>query len=366
MPITTSPPFRIVVRSPADKQSQTRDKWTQVGTGAGWGSNTPYFNRPCVMPNGNIVTFWRPHAGDRSRSGVWIYSVQTNTWSAVPEASVIFPGGWPVTATGQRGLQWENSFTDWDDVTQSIVSSQPAPNPSGQPGQGDFRFVPATNTFVYFQNGLAGADRMGGCWDGKAYMFGLMSGAFNQIQFRELPNGRVQSYSDKAIPALGAGPGGDTALSGAKMGVVRGGIDHRVGMAWLFNNSSELYVRDLTGGPNDGRGWVHLPTTGPKPKSAFCATLVEHLDCIVAYSGSAKGHQDDPAGPDPRVTYVLNLATLHWRYGPQLPAAVPPGVAQVQANFLYDRFNRKTYQVQAAESLAGYAVWRLDLEETQL
>jgi hypothetical protein len=137
-------------------------------------------------------------------------------------------------------------------------------------------------------------------------------------------------------------------------------------MAWLFNNANELYVRDLTGGPNDGRGWVQLPTTGAKPKSAFCATLVEHLDCIVAYSGSAKGHQDDPAGPDPRVTYVLDLATLHWRHGPQLPATVPPGVAQVQANLLYDRFNRKIYQVQAATDLAGYAVWRLDLEETQL
>jgi hypothetical protein len=353
------PPFRIVVRSPAD--AQTKDKWTQIGTGAGWRVGSPFFNRPCCMPSGKIVTIWNAPSSPATASGIAVFDPGTGLWSYIPEASIRWPASWPMSKNGlQHASQWENCFSDWDEVTGSVFWSAGGPIDTNH---NDTRFDPATNTLTWFAPGLVGSDRMGGVWNGKAYMFGMMSGEFNQIQFRVLPNGVRQFYRDTVIPPYD----GTLELSGANMGIVRGGIDHRTGHAWMFTNAGELYMRDLSGGPSDGLGWNHLATSGRKPAFGFSACLVEHLDKIACFTGNGTGNSETGPTADARKTYILDLATLHWRAGPQLPSTVPPGFAQTQNNMLYDRFNKKTYCLTlGSASTAGYTVWRLDIEETQL
>ena len=149
------------------------------------------------------------------------------------------------------------------------------------------------------------------------------------------------------------------------MGGARMGIDHRTGIAWMFNNDNELYMRNLVGGPKDGLGWVHYPTVGTKPKMGCTFTLVEHLDLIVGYTGDAHGQGGDGfAGADPQTTYILDLATLIWRNGPAAAAAVPlpTAVPQTAAALLYDRFNKEVKYV----ITTGLQVWRLDIAATPI
>jgi hypothetical protein len=107
---------------------------------------------------------------------------------------------------------------------------------------------------------------------------------------------------------------------------------------------------------------VRYPTSGTRPIGAFTACLAEHLNSIVAYTGDGTGQTGEAITSTPRTTYVLDLASLHWRLGPAAPATVPPGIQQTQANLIYDRFNKKTYAVQVGSS--SYQVWRFDQTET--
>ncbi len=331
------------------------DRWAFLGNAAQTLPAAPsaFFNRPCVMDNGDIITIWDAPA-DATKSGVWIFGHDTNQWTN-PDLSVFgtFPADWPRDATGRPLFRWENNFSDWDDLTSSVFWSTPAP--TNFAAQDDVRFVRGTNTFVSFPKGLAGGDRMGGCWNGTAYMFGFVSGRFNQIEARALPDGPVVTYNDANVPPYGSAP---TDLSGSPHGTVRGGVDHRTGMAWCFNNSNELYMRSLVLGAADPVGWFHLPTVGTKPNLGASYCLHEGLDLIIAYTGSAEAQSEDGfVGNDPGTTYILDLATLVWRLGPGPRAAVPTEVPQTSGALLYDRFNREVKFVLAD----GLFVWRLDV-----
>lgn len=353
--------FNLLVQSPP----AVNDTWTLLNTNGNpsWLDSAPWFNRPCCVPDGRIFVYWRKTA---LNSGIWVFNPATPLAGFTPVllADTTMPAEMP----GGPG-QWENTGMDYDDTNGVIFSTMPAPGaPLGT--NGDWRYDPIARVMTYRAYTVGGfeADSPVGVWNGKAYQMSL-HGAPRQVAYRATPSGAIASYSDSALATLGASANGED-LSWAAMGVHRGGVDHRVGMAWQFNNSNELYVRDLIGGPGDGKGWVHLQTTGSRPINGFVATLVEHLNAIVAFTGNTTGNNGGAPSADPLTTYVLDLATLHWRYGPTSPTQVTPdggsGNGQAGMALVYDRWNRKTYWLGPRAGHLGYAVWLLELEETQL
>jgi hypothetical protein len=333
------------------------DTWRRLDDGSGSGVSS-YFSRPCILPpSGDIMHIWDA-SSNQSLSGVRIFSRANKTWQTLRMSALgPFPADWPKDGSGRPNFRWENSSADWcDNIGKAMWSCA---GPIIFPKNYETFFDPATATFTQFQSGCTGSDRMGGYWNGRYYLWGQVSGQYNQIQTRALPSGALEIWNDANIPPLGSG----SQVSGASMGTVRGGVDHRTGHAWLFNNDNELYMRSLAAGTADRVGWYHLPTTGPRPSVGACYCLVEHLDCIVAYTGDTHGQgEDNSAGTDPQTTYILDLATLVWRYGPTLPATVPPGVPQTSAALLYDRFNHEVKYV----LMYGLQVWQLDIASSRL
>ncbi len=81
----------------------------------------------------------------------------------------------------------------------------------------------------------------------------------------------------------------------------------RLRRAWDLACSGKRPVVWITGEPGIGKTTL----TGPRPSVGACCCLVEHLDCIVAYTGDTHGQDGDGvARTDPQSTYSLDLATL--------------------------------------------------------
>jgi hypothetical protein len=199
--------------------------------------------------------------------------------------------------------------------------------------------------------------------DGTFYRWGGYSiGSGQDLYTKTVIDGSwVAKNPTGTLPTFGVST--DNNNTAARVTWARGGVDGRTGQVWVIADDNELFVWE----PDTNRV-TQLPTTGAAPP--YINTLFvlhEAADAIVGFCGTdftASG--GGGTGTVARQTYVLDLATLHWRLGPGPAQTVPPAWQYVQYyGFHYDRVGERVVLI-ATNAIQGAEVWSLDLEETQL
>jgi len=202
-------------------------------------------------------------------------------------------------------------------------------------------------------NTMSFADGRFEYWNGATYAFASWS-TQSALKTRNLTTGLVTTLESSS-------PSG---TEPSRLPQLRGGVDHRNGMAWLHGNGLELYQRDLT--QPAGSGWQHvlttnIPTTpqppgiGAGPNYGILTVLDETSGYWVAWAGM-NASVSIVGMTALQSTWICDPTTFAWTLL-SIPAPLPTARAAVLYNLLYNP-GRGCVQLLLSNN-GGTEVWEL-------
>jgi hypothetical protein len=323
--------------------------WTRLDSGGGpFGA---YFYRSVVLGNGDIWMAWgQPEEGNGR--GNARFRAATNEWTLTNT----------VNDDPTRNIGARENYGAWFDADRDCIwIGDGAPVAYGFPNGpqcGDLKYDVASDTFALaFPNYGASPTAIGKgdgvlvYLDDVLYSFGGWSiGAGQSLARHHLVTGTI----DRGLAAASTP---SFTQPGARLTYARGGVDTRSGQLWTLADDGELYTLDVAQAP---LAWVHRPTTGQKPGAGnYGAALHEARDALVAYQGNTgmvRADNGTPVGD----TWVLDLSTWEWRFGPRAALGDPvPLQAELCVTVMnYDPANERI--VVTVSFGPGTEVWALD------
>jgi hypothetical protein len=318
--------------------------WTRLDSGGGpFGA---YFYRSVVLGDGGVWMGWGTPDVSASH-GNFIFNALSNTWKRTNE----------VAKDPTKNIGARENYGAWYDGDRSCVwVGDGAPVAYGNPNgaqSGTLKYDIATDTFslAYPNFGTKPLSiGVGDCaliYHGNSlYSFGGWSvGPGQGLKKHDLATDQIVSLATSSTPSFTEGP--------ARLSYSRSGVDSN-GKLWTLADGGELYQLDLKAATPE---WSHLATTGQKPGNHNVgAALHEASNLIVAYLGK-DGMVAADNGVDVGDTYLLDLNTRTWRYGPrkQQGDAVPSPSSLCTSVMNYDPLNKRVVITVAVG--AGTEVW---------
>jgi hypothetical protein len=323
-----------------------RGHWTRLDSGGGPAG--AYFYRSVVIEGGGVWMGWgQPDIG--AHGGNFVFDASSNAWARTNEVSDD-----PSRNIGNR----ENYGAWYDDDRHSVWIGNGAPVSFGYPEgpqSGDMRYDVAADTFTLEFPDYGPEARAIGAGDGALvyhddvlYRFGGWSIGPNQVlASHHLVSGEITfGIAADTTPAWTGEP--------ARLSYARSGIDSRTGVLWTLAEGGELYTIDPRAA---APAWEHVPTTGERPGGvSLGAALHEAASSIVAFVG-VDALVGGAGGADLGDTWILDLETRVWRYGPRasLGDEVPPRYPAAVWVMNYDRANERVVMTVSRDAVCE--VW---------
>lgn len=321
-------------------------KWTRLDKG-GVGPFGAYFYRSVALADGRIWMGWgTPDQGPNR--GNFIFDGATSTWTRTNE----------VASDPQKNIGARENYGAWYDGDRNCVwIGDGAPVAYGNPGgaqSGNLKYDLATDTFSLAYPNYGSNPTSIGLGDGAfiyhgntLYAFGGWSvGSGQNLRQHDLITDKITSVAEASTPSFTQDP--------ARLTYARGGVDSRTGTLWTLADDGELFQLDLKA---TTPAWSQVTTTGQKPGNHnFGAALHEAANLIVAYLGK-DGMVGADNGPDIGDTYLLDLASKQWRFGPRKQQGdTVPSQAELAVSVMnYDQLNKRI--VITVSGNLGTEVW---------
>ena len=173
---------------------------------------------------------------------------------------------------------------------------------------------------------------------------------FSFYQFGERGISQMSSLATRTLGTWATQPASMNPVSGAwnwpnpnngdSPMMWRSDIDRRTGQLYMFDQAMELLVYN-----QNTQQWTKIPTQGTKPPRTAMLALHEGLNSIVAWCGTPQLISGGPVESTPysSSTFVMNIGTLVWRFGPRLATGhtVPPARVIVLTAMRYNRATQR-------------------------
>jgi hypothetical protein len=304
--------------------------WTRVDNGGG--PYNPYFYRSVVLGNGDIWEAWGTPDQDPQR-GNFVFHAATATWARTND----------VAHDPTRNVGARENYGAWFDADRDRVwIGDGAPVSYGFPDgpqSGDMAYDVAADTFsLVFPNYGANKSQTGKgdgafvYYKDALYSFGGWSvGPQQALTRHDLVVGQITDVGTSSTPTWSTDP--------ARMTFTRSGVDDN-GVLWTLADDGELYQLDTT---QATPAWTHVVTTGDAPAGHFVTAGLHQarneIVCYVGYDGIAQGGVAAEVGD----TFILDLGSKAWRYGPRLQNGdtVPTRVLLAGQVMNYDATNQR-------------------------
>ena len=349
------------------------DAWTMLNDGQGTTNTIPkgpyigsgWYSTAVRHSTGQLFMSWGSPSSTINQRGAALFNPTTNLWERTSP--------YPSSALWDLGSR-ENYDIDYDPVRDRFFITQGAPLgwsgypsvsvPPPWPLDGDLYYDCTTTqitkwgaatdeaawpTIVNTGRCIGKGDNAAAFWNDSFYTFGGYSVGASQALARHNVTTDVITFG---IASASTPP---MTTQSDRLAIFHGSCNHRYGMLYLMGDGGTLYQYDLSAyGPGV---WQSVATTGQLPGDIYAHYVVdEKANCLVGWIGMPGNASGDPT-TQIGDTYVLDLASRVWRYGPRLVNGdtVPPRNLRAACSMCYDPAGQRTYFTNATG--VGTAVW---------